>query len=288
MIVLYYGIRRKEAKIKLSEPEMAEITLNKELKKIIDDIAEVAGYLWKRGWAVGSAGNISVDVTELISQKGKNFRRFPKIPLKVAESELSRRCFLVTATGSRFRELAREPKGSLLLVSIAGRLDGYSCLWGGKGPESRPTSELLAHLKIHGFLRRNNCPQKVVLHTHPSHLIALTHLKDYGQDSFNRFLWSTHVGTKLFLPKGVGMAPYCREGSEELAEVTVNLLKNHRAVLWEKHGCVTIGADVFEAFDLTDILEQEAEIFFICKGAGYEPEGLSREQRAELKRRPGQ
>jgi len=256
---------------------MAEISLGGELQKIVRDIAAVAGYLWEKGWAARNAGNISVDITELVPQRKAGFEYFPKVLMENIPSSLAGRFFLVTTTGSRFRELVREPEKSVLLVRIADKLSGYQILWGGEGPDSRPTVEFLAHLKIHGLLRRGNLPQKVVLHSHPNKLIALTHLEDYGKDSFQRFLWATHVATKFFWPEGVGMAPYQEGGGEKLAEVTVKLFQNHKAVLWEKHGCTTIGADVQNAFDLMDMLNNAAEVFLLCKSAGYEPESLNPE-----------
>ncbi len=165
----------------------------------------------------------------------------------------------------------------MLLVRITDKLSGYQILQGGEGPDSRPTVEFLVHLKIHGMLRRKNLLQKVVLYSHPNKLIALTHLEDYGKESFQRFLGATHVATKFFWPGGVGMAPYREGGSEELAEVTVELFQTHKAVLWEKHGCTTIGTDVQDAFDLVDILNNAAEVFLLCKNAGYEPESPNSE-----------
>jgi rhamnulose-1-phosphate aldolase len=244
---------------------MAEISLNKELQKIISEIAEVAQYLWEKGWAERNAGNITVDITELIPKKSIELTQFTKIPMEITLPELAGRYFLVTTTGKRCRDLAKQPKKSLLIVRIADELDGYRILWGGEGPKSRPTSEFLPHLKIHGLLRQNKSPQKVVLHSHPSHLIALTNMEDFGKDSFNRFLWSTHIAAKFFLPEGVGMVPCGLEEGEEMGEITANLLRKHRAVLWEKHGCVTTGVNVNEAFDLMDILNKAAEVFLICQ-----------------------
>lgn len=255
---------------------MTEISFGEELKKIINGIAEVAQYLWEKGWAARNAGNISVDVTELVSKRGYNFEPFPQMPMKISAPELAGRYLLVTTTGSRFREFARQPEKSLLLVRIADKLDGFHILWGGEGPESRPTTEFVSHLKIHGLLRKNNAPQKVVLHSHPNELIALTHLQDYGKDTFQRFLWSTHVSVKFF-PEGVGMAPYQAGGSEELADVTVDLFQRYKAVLWEKHGCTTIGTDVADAFDLMDILNSAAKVFLLCKSAGFESKSLYQE-----------
>lgn len=203
--------------------------------------------------------------------------------MKIPQPELAGRCFLVKATGSRFRDLARQPEKNLLMISIADELDGYHILWGGEGSGSRPTSELISHLKIHGFLYRNDLPQKAVVHTHPTHLVALTHIEHYNyEDALNRLLWAMHPEVKIFLPEGVGLASYRRPGSEDLADVTVNAMTHHRVVVWEKHGCTAIGTDVFEAFDLIDTVNKAAEIFFICKSAGYEPQGLSDEQLAEL------
>lgn len=37
----------------------------------IDRIAEVAGYLWTKGWAERNGGNISVNLTTLLSEEEK-------------------------------------------------------------------------------------------------------------------------------------------------------------------------------------------------------------------------
>ena len=94
--------------------------------------------------------------------------------MKISLPELFERSFLVTITGSSFRDFTRQPEKGLLLVGISDKCDGYHILLGDEGRESRPTKEFLPHLKIHGFLRRNGLPQKAVLHSHPNHLIALT------------------------------------------------------------------------------------------------------------------
>lgn len=41
------------------------------MKKEVDKIAEVAGYLWQNGWAERNGGNITVNVTELIDDEIK-------------------------------------------------------------------------------------------------------------------------------------------------------------------------------------------------------------------------
>ena len=39
------------------------------LKREIDKIAEVAGYLWTNGWAERNGGNITVNITHLIDEE---------------------------------------------------------------------------------------------------------------------------------------------------------------------------------------------------------------------------
>ncbi len=264
-----------------------EETLSQELKKIIDDITKVALYLWERGWAERNAGNISVNITELANDSRKSYIQFPKIPLKIPLPELSNCCFLITITASRFRDLVQQPEENLLIIHVARKLDGYHILWGGKGLASRPTSEFISHLKTHAFLLRNKLSQKVILHTHPTQLIALTHIEQYNrEEALNHLLWSMHPEVKIVLPDGVSFVPYRCPGSVELADVTANALERHRVVLWEKHGCLSIGTDVLEAFDLIDTANKAAEIFFICKSAGFEPSGLSQDQLAELTKFP--
>jgi len=58
-------------------------------------------------------------------------------------------------------------------------------------------------------------------------------------------------------------------------------LQKHHVILWEKHGCAAVAAGIAEAFDYIDIMEKAATIFFLCKGSGYTPQGISDEQLAE-------
>ena len=265
---------------------MQKIQLNEELKKIIDDMSEVARYLWERGWAERNAGNISVDVTELVASENYDFTQFPKKEMNITQPELAKRYFCITAAGSRLRYLAKQPQKDILIVSISEKLDGYHILWGGEGLRDRPTSEFISHIKVHDFLRRSGLPQKVIMHTHATHLVALSHIEQYcNEEKLKHLLWTMHPELKLVLPKGVGFASYRRPGSEDLADATISALKNHRVIIWEKHGCLAIGNDSHEAFDLIDTVNKSAEIFFVCKNAGYEPQGLNNEQLAKLVRR---
>ena len=46
---------------------------NQALMAEIDRICEVAGYLWEKGWAERNGGNISVNITELLTEAEKTY-----------------------------------------------------------------------------------------------------------------------------------------------------------------------------------------------------------------------
>jgi len=266
---------------------MIQEQLSDALEAVAREIAEVGTHLWARGWAERNAGNLSVDVTELVSTEEPDPVRCVELPGAVAQPELAGRCFLITATGARLRELADRGSRCLLLVRIEAGLDRYRILWDREGT-SLATSELPAHLEVHGFLRKSGSPCSAVLHTHPTHLIALTQIEALArEDVLNQLLWSMHPEVKVVLPEGVGFAPYRCPGSDELATATVEALRDHRLCLWEKHGCVSVGHDIVEAFDLIDTANKAAEIYLLCRGTGQEPQGLSPEQLDEITRRFG-
>ena len=39
------------------------------LKAVIDQVAEVTGYLWQKGWAERNGGNITVNITKLVDDE---------------------------------------------------------------------------------------------------------------------------------------------------------------------------------------------------------------------------
>ena len=263
----------------------SEIHTSKKMQKIISEIAVTAGYLWQKGWAECSAGNLSVDVTDCAGNaKGKDRPRFRKMNHVIPE--IKNNCYLVTLSGSRMRDVAADPGNNLCMIRISEGGDGYSIVWGGENENTLPTSELSSHLAIYRMLRQTSRPQKAIVHTQPAEFIALSHITKYRDEKIlNNLLWSLQPETIIINPKGIGIVPYFITGSDELAAATREKLKNHNIVLWEKHGTVAVGDTITEAFDLTDVYVKSAQVYFLCKSAGCEPEGLSIKQLKELVKR---
>ena len=184
------------------------------------------------------------------------------------------------------RDLARKPLQNALLIRISNKGDGYRIISQNKEDiyNFRPTSELPTHLSIHQMIHLRGSKEKVIIHTHTNELVALTHSFDFrSEDKINELLWGMHPETMVFVPKGVGFVPYILPGTDDVAVPTVKALQSHDVALWEKHGVFAIGEFVFDTFDIIDIIAKSAKIWFLCKQAGFEPEGLTKEQLQELK-----
>ena len=254
---------------------------NEKLMAEIGRIAEVAGYLWEKGWAERNGGNISVNVTELLTAEEKALPALGEaIVLEEAMTELAGHIFYVTGTGKRMRYVAQDPFGNGSIIRVAADGKSYDII-----AEQRiiPTSELPSHLLMHNYVRSLGRDNKVVLHTHPTDLIGMTHCKPFlDSDVITRTLWSMIPECRVIVPKGVGIVPYEIPGTLDLARATIKQLDKHDVVFWEKHGILAVGEDLIECFDAIDTLSKSAQIYFSARLADSEPEGMTDKQLDDL------
>ena len=99
---------------------MEKIRNNQALMAEIGRVAEVAGYLWTKGWAERNGGNISVNVTSLMGDDERSLPALGEaIPLQEAMTYLAGNFFYVTGTGKRMRYVAQAPLANGALIRIA-------------------------------------------------------------------------------------------------------------------------------------------------------------------------
>jgi rhamnulose-1-phosphate aldolase len=251
------------------------------LDNIIAGIASTAGFLWEKGWAERNAGNISVNITGLLTPvESEIFDNTVVRRLATTYSSLAGQTFLVTSSGSRMRDLSKNPWDHICLLKIDKSGNKFN-QW--PDPNREPTSELPTHLAVHDMFILTNSSSKILLHSHVTELIALTQIRELcSTEALNRLLWGMHPETILFAPKGLGFIPYEINGTVNIAKATVKVMENHPVALWEKHGVLASGTSVEDAFDIIDLLAKAAKIFFLVKSAGFEPEGLTDNQIQEL------
>lgn len=251
------------------------------LAKEVNKVAEVAGYLWQKGWAERNGGNITVNITEYIDDEVRTMTPISDVmPIGVTLPHLKGCYFFCKGTNKRMRDLARHPMENGSIIRILDDCASYVMI---ADAPVKPTSELPAHLSVHNYLIGKGSPYKASLHTHPIELIAMSHSKKFLQkDVMTNLLWSMIPETKAFCPRGVGIIPYQLPGSVELADGTLKELDDYDVTLWEKHGVFAVGTDIMEAFDQVDVLSKSAQIYINCKNMGFEPDGMSQEQMHEM------
>lgn len=251
------------------------------LRREVEKIAEVAGYLWTNGWAERNGGNITVNITEYVDDE---MRAMPAISgvKHIGETLpfLKGQYFFCKGTGKRMRDLARWPMENGSVIRILDDCASYVII---ADNPVQPTSELPSHLAVHNRQIELKSGYKATVHTHPIELVAMSHCDKFlGKDVLTNLLWSMIPETKAFCPLGLGIVPYTLPGSVELAQGTLRELENYDVVMWEKHGVFAKGKDVMDAFDQIDVLSKSAKIYLDCKAMGFEPKGMTEEQMKEM------
>jgi rhamnulose-1-phosphate aldolase len=245
--------------------------------QLLNEISEIAGYLWERSWAEKNAGNISIRLPEIPEGEIK-FLAENKLDQPVPH--IGNSYYYITGSGKRMRDVAKSPMDNGMII----RLNGSGNSWAGTNEDIIPTSELPTHLAIHELIASRGSNEKVVMHTHATELIALTQDPDIRSSAdLNLIMWGMHPETIVFIPQGIGLIPYILPGTQGIADATLESFKDHKVVVWKKHGVFAIDKTLADAFDSIDIACKSARIWLECKAAGIQPEGFSGEELEELR-----
>lgn len=252
-----------------------------QLAAVINDIAEVTGYLWQKGWAERNGGNITVNITDLIDDE---IAAMPAIAgpysIGITLPHLKGTYFYAKGTQMRMRDLARWPMQNGSVIRICDDCESYEII---ADAPVKPTSELPSHLALQNYLIETGSTYKATLHTHPIELVAMSHSKHFLQPGvMTHTLWSMIPETLAFAPLGIGIVPYELPGSTRLAEATLEQIRHYDVVMWEKHGVCAVGKDIMDAFDQVDVLNKAANIYMCAKSMGFEPDGMTDEAMKEV------
>ncbi len=132
-------------------------------------------------------------------------------------------------------------------------VDGQGRLLEGSRP---PTTELPMHLEA----LRVRPDVRAVVHAHPPTCIALSLVKDAVLDG---------VLPEVILDVGrLAIVPYARPGTVELADAISRELAARDAVILERHGSLSVGATLLDAYALTERLEHAAQVLWMAHAIG--------------------
>lgn len=244
---------------------------------VIEDMGEAGLRMAHLGASEGGAGNISVFTRDL-GKLDARFRFQSMVDLPVAAPALADGWVIVTGTGRRLRDVARYPDRTLAVVRV--QPDGRRGMLYAAGPV-RPTSEFNSHLLVHDdHAARRGIAYHALLHAQPMRLTYLSHHPAYPDTrALSQRLCRWEPEMLVVFPDGIGLLPFQVPASAEQQAVTVAGLRQHRAVVWQRHGIVTRSDDsVGAAADLVDYAETAASYEVLNLALGQPTEGLSDEQ----------
>lgn len=153
--------------------------------------------------------------------------------------------FLATPTGCSLGELV--PHGLSLLDAAGQHLEG-----------PRPTKEAFVHMAC--YAARPDCG--AVAHLHSPYAVAWACMADLAP----------HDAVPNLTPYGlmrygrVGLSPYRKPGSAELAEDMATFMPHHKALLLANHGAMVVGANLTQAADNIEELESSCRLALLLRG----------------------
>lgn len=135
---------------------------------------------------------------------------------------------------------------------------------------NRPSSETMMHLEIYKARKDVNA----VVHTHSKFATAFAVL--------NKPIPAVVFEAATFgLKKGyIPVAQYARPGTVELSKSVIEPIQIADMILLEKHGAVSVGTDLEDAFLKAQYIEEVAEIYYLALNInkGVEPDVFSVEE----------
>jgi L-fuculose-phosphate aldolase len=134
---------------------------------------------------------------------------------------------------------------------------------------NEPSSEV----KIHAAVYKSRDDAGAVCHAHPAFATAFSLLGE----SFDEAVLPEFV----IALGSARLVRYATPGSDRLASNLLEVLENHDAFLLEKHGTLTLGHSMLEAFNRTEILERFATLLYYARRI-EPPKLISREETERL------
>ena len=239
--------------------------MNNSVTALINEAAALCANMYRLGWDERNGGNLSVLLPPEHSVSLPAPAGARCFPTGFSVPALGGRCLLVTASGSYFRHATERTEEVFGILRLDEAGENAEVLWGLAGG-GHPTSELAAHLMSHAARLSQDNAHRVVLHCHPTQLLAMTFVHSLEEAAFTRSLWRTVTECMMVFPDGVGLLPWMMCGTKKIGEATAEKMRQFRLVVWPHHGIYGTGRDMDEAFGLVETVEKAAQIYMLTYG----------------------
>jgi rhamnulose-1-phosphate aldolase len=210
-----------------------------ELDELLESVGDAGNRLSEIDACEGAAGNLSVFFTWSLDPK-PIFPVVEEIELPVAVPHLAGGALLMSGSGRRLREIYKDPAGNMGFLKIHADGKTGSLYTSPKKKFARLSSEYNSHLGIHeDQVAQTGSNFHAVAHAQPRHITYLSHIAKFRDEGYlNKHLLRWEPELIINLPEGIGVVPFQIPGSPEMQAGTVSSLRQHRVVLWCKHGVV--------------------------------------------------
>ena len=237
--------------------------------KFMREMCLTASNMYRLGWDERNGGNISYmleesEVAEYLDTD-KVLREIPVMGVNSVDADLSPlegRIFLVTGTGKYFKNVEKDPAVNLGIVKIGKGGKSVQLLWGFEDG-GRPTSEFPAHMMSHIARLKVDPENRVVMHSHPTHTLAMNFVHSLDEKEFTHTLWEMCTECIVVFPEGVGVLPWMLCGTSEIGAATAKKMERFRLVVWAMHGIYGAGRTLDETFGLIETVEKAAQIYML-------------------------
>jgi len=241
---------------------------------------------FKKGWHERNGGNLSYRIKEEEIASVKEDLKEAALwqPIGVSVPNLAGEYFLVTGSGKFMRNVILAPQDNLAITVIDEKGENFSVVWGlEKG--GRPTSEFPTHLMNHSIKKDlTHGRYRVIYHSHPANVIALTFVLPLDDAAFTREIWEMATECPVIFPRGIGVVPWMVPGGREIAEATGKLMREYDVAIWAHHGIFCAGEDFDLTFGLMDTVEKSAEICIKVLSMGGKKQTISAQNFRDLAR----
>lgn len=229
----------------------------------VAELCKTAENMYRSGYDERNSGNISVILNENEVGEYLDLSRVIRIiPTNFDAKELSGKILIATASGSYFKNITDSPEENLGIIRICEDGKSAELLWGLSGG-GKLTSELAAHIMSH-IARLSVSPEnRVILHCHPAHILAMTFVHELSERKFTHTLWQMCTESIMIFPDGIGLLPWMVCGTNEIGAATAEKMREFRLVVWAMHGIYGSGRTLDEAFGLIETAEKAAQIYML-------------------------
>ncbi|MGT2933064.1 rhamnulose-1-phosphate aldolase [Streptococcus catagoni] len=232
----------------------------------IQGLIEITYDMWQQGWDEYNGGNVSYRLREeeiaslkedLADTDFKLYPQSPEVELMPIPGNMQNQYLLISASWSHFRQLKNQAAVDSGIIRLTQK--GYQVLAGFNSGKN-PTSEIFMHILAHSARLSVNEQHRVVVHNHATNLVLYSLLNEVTSQSLTLDLWSVLTESIVVFPDGIAVLPWEVPGTRQIGLDTARELREHRLVVWAKHGVLSTGIDYQDCFGLIETANKAAKL----------------------------